>query len=78
MTTCTNMSCDEPATATVLVGATRLPKCFTHEREYADRYGAEDVRPLIGSGAGSWWRNGRHSNGAGLAEQLNVDYDGKY
>lgn len=44
--TCTNMACSDEATAEVLVGATYLPKCFTHEREYADRYGCAEVRPL--------------------------------
>jgi hypothetical protein len=43
---CTTRGCVWPATARVLVGATPLPKCFTHEREYADRYGSTDIRPL--------------------------------
>lgn len=73
---CTNKGCDDPATATVLVGATRMAKCFTHEREYADRYGSEDVYALDAFGPSSWWKTGRHSNGPGLAEVLNSEYDG--
>lgn len=46
MVTCTNVECDAEATATVLVGNVRMPKCFEHEREYADRYGPADVYPL--------------------------------
>lgn len=44
--TCTNLSCEDEATATVLVGNDRMPKCFTHEREYADRFGSADIYPL--------------------------------
>lgn len=43
---CSTLGCTDPATATVLVGNTRLPKCFTHEREYADRYGCADIYAL--------------------------------
>lgn len=45
-TTCGYRSCSDPATATVLAGATRVNACFTHEREYADRYGAADIYAL--------------------------------
>lgn len=45
---CSYMTCPAPATASVLVGATRRPVCFTHEREYSDRYGPADIRPLAG------------------------------
>lgn len=24
-----------------------IPLCFTHEREYADRYGPSDIRPIL-------------------------------
>ena len=44
--TCTNLSCSDEATAEVLVGAMYKPKCFTHEREYADRFGPTDIRAL--------------------------------
>jgi hypothetical protein len=44
---CTNLGCDEPAVATVPGYPEPLLKCFTHEREYADRYGFSDNRPLI-------------------------------
>lgn len=44
--TCTNLSCDAPSTALVLVGAEWMAKCFTHERDYADRYGCADIRSL--------------------------------
>ena len=43
---CTNRGCADPATATVPGYPDPLPKCFTHEREYADRYGCEGIRPL--------------------------------
>jgi hypothetical protein len=43
---CSNLSCADPSTAEVLVGATWLPKCFTHEREYADRYHGDGIRSL--------------------------------
>jgi hypothetical protein len=44
--TCAYLSCSDPSTATVLVGAVRLPVCFTHEREYSDRYGPTDIHSL--------------------------------
>ena len=50
---CSTLGCPDPATATVLVGAARLPKCFTHEREYADRYGSGEIHPI--SGKASRW-----------------------
>ena len=40
---CRVRGCTNPATATVLVAAIRLPYCFTHEREYADRFGSADI-----------------------------------
>lgn len=43
---CTTRNCAHPATATVLVGNTRLPACFACEREYADRFGPTDIHPL--------------------------------
>lgn len=43
---CCYMTCIFDATATILVGAVRLPACFQHEREYVDRYGPADVHPL--------------------------------
>lgn len=45
-TACSYRSCDDPITASVLAGATRITVCFTHEREYADRYGPADIYPL--------------------------------
>jgi hypothetical protein len=45
--TCSHKGCEAPATATVLAGATRVPYCFLHEREYADRYGCMDIYPLM-------------------------------
>lgn len=59
---CSYVSCDDPATASVLAGATRVFVCFTHEREYADRYGSADIYALpnidrlgdnVGSGTAS-------------------------
>lgn len=72
---CTNRGCNDPATATVLVGATPMPKCFRHEREYADRYGHQDIAP-VGERMSYLPRRGRHSNGADLATYLNAAYDG--
>jgi hypothetical protein len=46
-TTCAYRNCNTLACSTVLAGATRVPVCFTHEREYADRYGCEDIHPLV-------------------------------
>lgn len=73
---CTNLGCGDPATATVLVGGRRLPKCFTHEREYADRYGPGEVRGLpVGTSVPG--RLGRHSSGAGLAAVMEAQYEGR-
>jgi hypothetical protein len=47
--TCTNLGCREVAVATVPGYPDPLEKCFTHEREYVDRYGADGVRPLEGA-----------------------------
>lgn len=46
---CAVRDCIAAATATVLVGSTRLPYCFAHEREYVDRYGPADVYALGGA-----------------------------
>lgn len=43
---CAYVACTDPATATVPVGAGRRAVCFLHEREYADRYGPEDIYGL--------------------------------
>lgn len=43
---CVVRGCTDEATATVLVGATRLPYCFWHEREYVDRFGPSEVYAL--------------------------------
>jgi hypothetical protein len=43
---CTTRGCDAPATATVPGYPDPLAKCFTHEREYVDRYGYGEVRAL--------------------------------
>jgi hypothetical protein len=45
--TCSHKGCNTTACSTILAGATRVPVCFTHEREYADRYGPADIQPLI-------------------------------
>ena len=44
---CSYRGCGDPAVASVLAGATRINVCFTHEREYADRYGAADIHALV-------------------------------
>lgn len=44
---CTNRGCTDEATSLVPGYPDPLPKCFTHEREYVDRYGHEGVTPLI-------------------------------
>lgn len=46
LVTCAYRGCSAPVTASVLAGATRIEVCFTHEREYADRYGCSDIHPL--------------------------------
>lgn len=47
LVTCAYRGCDFEATASVLAGATRINVCFTHEREYADRYGVADIHAVI-------------------------------
>lgn len=76
MIRCSNIGCDDEATAWVPGYPDALPKCFTHEREWADRYGPEEIMPLMTSRASEAWRTGSHSSGAGLAERLDLEYRG--
>jgi hypothetical protein len=43
-THCTTKGCSDPITNAVIVGAEYAGKCFTHTREYVDRYGSEGIR----------------------------------
>lgn len=45
---CARLGCVRPASATTLAGATRVATCFTHTREYVERYpdSADTVWPL--------------------------------
>ena len=43
---CGSMSCRAEAVSTVPGYPDPIPACFTHEREYADRYGPEGIRTV--------------------------------
>lgn len=44
---CTNKGCSDPIVAEILVGQEWMGKCFTHERENADRYGVGESRRVM-------------------------------
>lgn len=48
---CSTIGCREIAVAVVPGYPDPLPECFTHEREYVDRYGHEGVSPLGAAGS---------------------------
>lgn len=76
MTKCRNLGCNDEATATVPGYPDPIPMCFTHEREYVDRYGPGGVASIVESEPANWWRNGRHSSGDDLATFLDAEYRG--
>lgn len=47
-TECSRIGCYREANSTTLAGATRVPTCLFHEREYVERYpdSADTVWPL--------------------------------